>query len=292
MSEEKMYIKKVKGTLFGKEIVTEKSLLHYTVGTTINYWFDMMDGFLVDNEGNRDKETSKKSFIPIGWVSMKGTFFPSALEENNVAIKTAEGQIVFNPKSYNKKGILTVIGFFADDEKGTVKWDDFRNLVSIDFKTWSASNLLGILRKTVMSVDKDGNSTTLPMLRIKMKGLIPTSHPKAKQVDFDVSVNKLAGSLEFAYIVKQWLNDLEYPIYNEMHLDRIMEHNSEISEFFTSHEKICPLNKVMEFAPLHVEKVPHESGGFTIQSSKIPLVLEQGNVEEEESSFDMQMLGN
>lgn len=265
MSEQKMYLVKQEQTVFGKKVSVEKSLLHYTKGITQHCWTDMTVGQYVDSEGNRLEDSKKMVLIPVAFAFMNGVFYPSYLEDKDGnVIKTDDGQPVFNSDSYKEKGRLIVFGFWADDEKGTVKWDSFRNLVSVDFKTFSASNLLSILQTQTRGVDKEGNSVSLPMLRIKLGGLIPTKHPKAKQFDFKVSVDK---NLEFEYIVNQWLEDLPYDIYNEEQLRRSMEHTTTLSRYSSSFEKVMPIDVVKEFMPLpsEIRKTVLDNGGLLIE---------------------------
>jgi len=282
MSLEKMYIVKSKQTVFGKEVEVEKSLLHYSEGVTQHFWTDMVSGQYVDSEGNRVEDSKKKVLVPIGFAFMNGVFFSSLLEdENGKPITNEEGKPVFNANSFREKGLLTVFGFWADDDKGTIKWDNFRNLVSVDFKTWSASNLLSILKSKTQGIDAQGNSISLPMLRIKLGGLVATSHAKAKQFDFKVDVEK---NLEFDYIVNQWIEDLPFDIYNKEQLQRSMEHNTSLSRYSTSSNKIMPINLVKEFMPLEINKIEMANGGLLIESGSrqnVMAIAQKSEVEEE-----------
>ena len=287
MSEEKMYLVKQEQTVFGKKIEVEKSLLHYSKGVTQHYWTDMTNGQYVDSEGNRLDDSKKRVLVPIGFAFMNGTFFPSLLEdENGKPIKTDDDQFVFNAASYKEKGLFTVFGFWADDEKGTVKWDNFRNLISVDFKTWSASNLLSILQTQTRGIDAQGNSVSLPMLRIKLGGLVATTHPKAKQFKFEISVDK---NLEFEYIVNEWMADLPYDIYNEEQLRRTMEHTTTLSRYSSSFEKVMPIDVVKEFMPLpnEIRKTVLSNGGLLIErgSSNSAMAISQNS--EVEVDFEL-----
>lgn len=289
MSEQKMYLVKQKQTVFGKEVEVEKSLLHYQKGVTQHYWTDMTVGQYVDSEGNRLEDSKKMVLVPVAYAFMNGIFFPSYLEDKDGnVIKADDGQPVFNADSYKEKSRLIVFGFWADDEKGTVKWDSFRNLISIDFKTFSASNLHSILQTQTRGIDAQGNSVSLPMLRIKLGGLVPTKHPKAKQFDFKVSVDK---NLEFEYIVNQWLNDLEYDIYNEEQLRRSMEHTTTLSRYNSSFSKVMPIDVVKDFMPLpsEINRKVLDNGGLLIERGGVNSVMAIAQKSEVEDNVEYEI---
>ena len=289
MSEQKMYLKEDKITIFGKEVTKQKCLFHYKEGETLHYWTNMSDCSILQDKTELD--TKNVVFVPIGYSYGNGVFFPSVLKEKGTkkAVLDDNGNVLYDPNTFKSKTLLTLYGFWADDKDGNMKWDNYRNLCSLDFKTWSASNLLEQISTLTKKIDANGNVTTLPMLRIRIKGSKPTN-TDAKQLDFEIKVKQ---NLEFEYVVNQWLEDLEHPIYNREMLERMAQYTP-LSQRNTLRfgcsdaRKFATIEHIAQFMPQSVERLETNVGdkvGLLLsvngESSNVVALSQFSEVEEE-----------
>lgn len=293
MSEQKkkMYLKDDKVTIFGEEHFKEKCLFHYVEGETLHHWTNMADCSIMQDKEELD--TKNVVFVPIGYSYGNGTFFPSFLKEkgSKKAITDSNGNPLYDPETFKSKTLLTLYGFWADDKEGNMKWDNYRNLCSLDFKTWSASNLLSQLATLTKKMDSKGNITTLPMLRIRIKGSKPTN-TDAKQLDFEIKVKQ---NLEFEYVVSQWLEDLDYPIYNREMLERMAQYTpydqrNTLRFGCSDARKFATIEHIAQFMPQSINRIETtvgESVGLLLSNTANDTVAiaQSSEVTEDEDFF-------
>jgi len=284
----------------GKNVIkTQASLLGYTEGITEHYWTNMKDATVVSSETKEVFDHSKRSFIPFGWTSLWAVTYPAPKKVSGRVVRDANNQIVFSEKTYKSKKAITVFGVWTD-EKGNAPTTP-QQLVSIDFKTFSASDLERLLASKCGKW-VNGFPVTAPLLRIKITGAIPEG--ETQKLTFSVTTS---DDFTFEYLVNSWLNDIistktnesNTPIYNANALQNIAPHNTSLNAMdFKTNDVYCfypPNHAFRDLMPSKIERIDLGNGDFTLSLNYngANKALELGSyVEEEESSFDMQMLGN
>lgn len=288
----KPYLRKVKRQYsFGvKEVDT--SLIGYVEGQTHHYWTNMVKGQIVEAGTKKAFDHSKRFFIPFGWQSMWAVAYPPVKKDTNgKVLKDDNDNLIFEEKTYKSKGIFTLYGVWTD-EKGNTPTEP-TGLVSIDFKSYSATDLKALLTsKTKEFID--GIPVTLPLLRIKFGDCVNVG--QTQKFTFQVEISK---DFDFEYLANEWLKDVvvegKTPMYNAESMQAIAQHNTSLNaiQYKASNAMhvLPPKNAFENYMPTNIERLPLNEGEFTLRlnfHNESKMLLENRLEDEEESEFELQ----
>lgn len=230
-------------------------LIGYTEGQTEHYWCNMKKGKIFNAATKEVLDHSKRMFVPFDWQFMWAIAYPPVKKDaNGKVIKTEDGNLIFNKESYKAKGLFTLYGVWTD-EKGEVPKQP-TTLCSIDFKSYSASDLKAILDAKCRDFD-NGVQITLPLLRIKITGTEDVG--QTQKFTFEVQNSK---NYDFEYMINEWKQDFieeKMPMYNAESMASIAEHNTSLNSisYRASNAKtvLPPKEAFEDKMPLKINKV-------------------------------------